>query len=99
MPIFIAALLGGLIQAAGTLVGRVLLSLGIGAVTYTGFSVALDAFKAQIFTNFSQTGTVIVGMLYTLRVDQAVNITISAVLIKYTLAGLTSGTITKLIHK
>ena len=37
MPAFIAALLGGLITVVGTMAGRVLVSLGIGVVTYVGF--------------------------------------------------------------
>ena len=47
MPIFIAALLGGLIQAAGTLVGRVLLSLGFGYVSYTALDSSLSWIKSS----------------------------------------------------
>jgi hypothetical protein len=36
MPFWIATILGGLVQIAGHLVGRVLISLGLGYVTFTG---------------------------------------------------------------
>ena len=48
MPAFIAMLLGGLIQICGSLVGRVLVSLGISLVTYTGMSVSINYLKGQI---------------------------------------------------
>ena len=47
MPVFIAALIGGLVSAAGSLVGRVLVSLGIGYVVFSGLDVST---QAQILT-------------------------------------------------
>ncbi|WP_439462631.1 DUF2523 family protein [Roseateles sp. NT4] len=41
MPLFLGALIGALISAAGTLVGRVLLSLGIGYASYSGIDAGL----------------------------------------------------------
>ena len=47
MPIFLLALLGGLGQIAGNMVGRVLLALGIGYVTYQGLSILLTGLQNQ----------------------------------------------------
>ncbi|MGM9480323.1 DUF2523 family protein [Roseateles sp. NT4] len=41
VPLFLGALIGALISAAGTLVGRVLLSLGIGYASYSGIDAGL----------------------------------------------------------
>jgi len=43
MPVFLASILGGLSAAAGGLAGRVMLSLGIGYVTYQGVDLAMTA--------------------------------------------------------
>ena len=41
MPLIIAALWGALIEIAGTLVGKVLVSLGIGYAVYTGVDTSI----------------------------------------------------------
>ena len=46
MPVLIAAILGGLASVMGSLVGRVLLALGLGYVTYRGLD-ALVLFGLQ----------------------------------------------------
>ena len=47
MPLFLASLLGGLAAAMGSLVGRVLVALGIGFVSFTGFSTVLSWGQSQ----------------------------------------------------
>lgn len=46
MPQVLLSLLGGLIGLVGPVVSRVLIALGIGAVTYTGFSQVLGQLEA-----------------------------------------------------
>jgi hypothetical protein len=99
MPIFIAALLGGLVQVAGTLVGRVLLSLGIGFVTYSGITILLDSILDQIFNNFSLLPPEIMNYIAVLQIGTCINILSSAVIIRLTLNGLTGGAISKMITK
>ena len=48
MPLFVAALIGGLVQVAGSIVGRVLIALSIGYVSYSGLSVLMDSLKSQV---------------------------------------------------
>ena len=48
MPIIIAQLLGGLVAAAGSLVGRVLISLGFGFATYAGYDLLINTIKNKI---------------------------------------------------
>lgn len=96
MPIFIAALLGGLVSVAGSLVGRILISLGIGYVTYTGVSVALGAISSEIQGYFTGAPSTVVAMLGMFKADVCVSIITSAIVARLTLNGLTSGALTKM---
>ena len=99
MPIFIAALWGALIQAAGTLVGKVLLSLGIGYVSYTGITALTGWAQTQFLTGISGLPASAVGMAHTLKVGVCVSMLLSAVVARLTLSGLTSGSIKKMVVK
>ena len=97
MPIFIAALLGGLVQAAGTLVGRVLLSLGFGYVMFTGLDAGLSWVSSQIVSNVGQLGAQSIAVLGAAKVGSAVNIVLSAIGARLFLNGVTGGAIKKLM--
>lgn len=97
MPIFLASLLGGLINIAGTLVGRVLLALGISAVTYTGLSQTFDFLRDQAINSFQALPPEIVGMLALMKVGSSFSIILSAIVVKWTLQGLTGGNMRRLV--
>ena len=99
MPIFIAALLGGLVSFASSMVGRVLVALAIGYVTYTGVSAALSVMVTFIHDHLGAAPTAIVGVLTLLKVDVDVSILASAIAARLLLQGLTSGSITKMVVK
>lgn len=100
MPVFIAALIGGLVQAAGTLVGRVLLSLGFGYVAYTGLSASLDFVKAQIASSFTGFAAQSLAVLSSLNAGAGCSVLISALGVRLLLDGLSSGgAIKKLVLK
>lgn len=99
MPVFLAALLGGLVSAAGSIVGRVLISLGIGYVTYQGLSTAMDYMKNLVWTNLGSLAADIVQLVSVLEVDTAINIMFSAVAARLVIRGLTGGAITKMVIK
>ncbi len=102
MNVFIAALLGGLIQAAGSLVGRVLISLGVGFVVFTGVDAALGSIKQQAMaalmsaTAFGPQLSAFVGVL---QVGTVINILFSAWSARLVLAGLTGGTLKRMVLK
>jgi len=75
---FIAALLGALASAMGSLVGRVLIALGIGFVTYKGVDVGLNALKQEVMSGVQSMSTDIVGLLGYLWVDKALSVVFSA---------------------
>lgn len=99
MPILVAALLGGLLQFAASMVGRVLIALGLGFVAYQGVGLALDSFKTLVVDSLNGMPAQVLQVLGLLQVDRAVNILSSAVLVRMTINGLMSGTIRKLVQK
>jgi len=91
MPVFLAGLFGGLINVAGTLAGRVMLSLGFGLVTYSGITTALTYATDHVWSSFAALPTGLQGILGLLQVDTSISIITSAVMVRLTLQGLTSG--------
>jgi hypothetical protein len=99
MPLLIASLIGGLVSVASSLVGRVLIALGIGYVSYQGIDTALTAFKAYFSSGASALPSALLGMLGVFKIGTGVNIVTSAILTRLTLNGLTSGAIKKMVVK
>ncbi|MBW8465936.1 MAG: DUF2523 domain-containing protein [Acidovorax sp.] len=99
MPVFIAAIGGMLINLVGTLVGRVLIALGISVITYTGISTTLDFLKAQAIGAFAGLPPEVFGLLGILRVGQCISIVTSAIAAKMVIDGVTGDTFKKWVHK
>ena len=97
MPVFLLSMLGGLATVAGSLVGRVLLSLGIGYVSYKGINALLDLLKSQVVANVTGSGVEFVQALYLVKFDICVSIVFSAMAARLLIQGLTSDTITKMV--
>jgi hypothetical protein len=99
MPLIIAALWGALIALVETLVGKVLVSLAIGYVTYTGVDASLAWAKAQFLSGLTGLPASALGLAATMKVGVCVSMLLSAVTARLTLAGLTSGTIKRMVVK
>jgi hypothetical protein len=99
MPVFIAALVGALIQAAGTLVGKVLISLGIGYVTFQGIDTSMSWLKQQIAAQWAGLPADILQVASTLKLGVGVSIILSAFAARLVLDGLTGGTLKKMVIK
>ena len=99
MPLFLAALLGGLIQAAGSFVGRALIALGIGYVSYAGINALLGWIKTQIITYLTGAPATVVAIMGLLKIDVAVSILFSAFAARLVLQGLTSDKVTRMVIK
>ncbi|KRB35538.1 DUF2523 domain-containing protein [Acidovorax sp. Root70] len=91
MPAFIAALMGALINIAGTLVGRVLIALGMSVVTFTGVSTTLTWAKSNAVSALSALPVEVVGMLSAMGVGEFLSILLSALTARMALQGLTGG--------
>jgi len=99
MPVFVAAIGGMLINLVGTLVGRVLVALGLSVVTYTGLNATLEALKSQAVQSFSALPPEVFGMLGMMRVGQCISIVTSAIAARMLLDGLTSDTFKRMVQK
>lgn len=99
MPYLVGALLSGLIQIVGTLVGRVLVSLGLGLVTYTGVSASLNYLKSSAVSAALGLGPDVVGMLSILKVGVSINVIFSAMLARLVIQGLQGDTLKKWVTK
>lgn len=99
MPIFIAAIGGMLINVAGTIVGRVLIALGIGVVTYTGISASLTFLKQQAIASFFSLPGEILAIVGAMKVGVAISIVSSALVARMVLNGLTGDTMKRLVYK
>lgn len=99
MPVFLAALIGGLVSACGTLVGRVLVSLGFGYLAFTGVDTSIAWVRAEFLAGVSGLPAAAVGLMGVLKVGTCVSMLISAVSMRLLMQGLTSGTIKRMVLK
>lgn len=98
MPAIIVWLLGGLAALLEGLVPRILFILGIGFATFTGFQSALNTLKSQVISNMQGLPSMVVQVLSTCKVDQGVNLVLSAWLAVVAVK-LTAGALTRLTMK
>lgn len=99
IPLVAGAFVGGLIQAAGSLVGRVLIALGVGFVTYTGIQATLTSMQGYVQGWLQAMPADVLGILGLMKIDVAVSIMFSAVAARLVLKGITSDTIKRMVFK
>ena len=99
MPLFLAALVGALISAAGTIVGQVLISLGIGYIVFTGVDASIGWAKNFLLQQLAGMPAQALQIAGTLQIGRCISILTSALLMRMTLQGLKSGTIKKMVAK
>ena len=91
----VSLLLGGLLMLLESIVGRILVALSVGVVTYTGLHASLDYFKSTFLTSIASTSSDIAGLLGTLKLDVCFSMFVSAALVKFAVNGMTSGSFSK----
>jgi len=98
MPIIIGMLWGAFVSILGSLVGRILVALAISYVTYSGVDILLTSMKTAALANMGNMGS-LVGVVGMLKLSESLNVVISAVVAKFTIGGLTNGSVTKMVFK
>lgn len=98
MPLFVGLIWGGLVSVLSSLVGRILIALAITYVSYQGIDVLIQSVKSSALANMGSMG-VLSGVVGMLKLGECLNVVISAVVAKYTIGGLTSGAVTKMVLK
>jgi len=75
----------------GPSVKKILVAVGIGFVTYTGFDAAMDTMKDYVYARIGQAPASVVQILGVLEVDKAINVIFSAIAFRAVLAGFRAG--------
>ena len=99
MPLWVSSIVGGFIEVAGTLVGKVLLSLGIGYVAYSGIDTALTVAKDAFLDGMAGLPADAIAIAALLKIGTCVSMLLSAVATKFLIAGATSGALKKMVIK
>jgi len=95
----VAWVVGALVTASGTIVGKVLLSLGLGYVTYAGVDTGLAYAKAQMVGAITGAPAAVLQIAGLLKVGTCISIMFSALSTRLLIQGMTSGTVTRLVTK
>ena len=98
MPL-IYALLGGLATAMSSMVGRVLLALGLSYVTFSGYDLAVNWLLDQIKADINSMPVEVASFLGYLWIDRAVSMIFSAYTVALGIKMAGSTTITKMVQK
>ena len=98
-PVIVAAIGGMLINLVGTLVGRVLIALGISVVTYVGVNASLGFAKAQALAAFTGMPAQAVSLASFLGVGTCISIISSAMLARAAISGITGDSFKKWVLK
>lgn len=100
MPGFlIPAIAGALVSVAASLVGRVVMALCLGVVSYVGINAALSYFQDTFTTALGGAGATVAGMCGVLQLDACLAIFTAAALAKLAIAGASSGAVKRLAMK
>lgn len=99
MPAWLVAFATTLGPIFTNAISRVLLAFGVGFAVYSGLDVALDQVKSVATSSYGSLPANVVSMLGLLRVDQAFNLVLSAVSVRFVLEGLTGGGLRKMVFK
>lgn len=92
-------LLGGLVAVVPTLAGQVLISLGIGVVTYTGVDASLGWLRSVAVGYFTSIPPQILGLMSLMKIGVCISMVSSAIAVRLGLNGMSGGTFKRWIKK
>jgi hypothetical protein len=90
MPIFLGMLGQLLVGLVGSIVGRVIVSLGMAVVYYRGLDVALDWLYDRFYTEVYQLPLIIQQIAGVLQISTCVNIMFATIGVRFSILGLNS---------
>ncbi len=103
MPLIVSAILGGLIQLAGSLVGRVVIALGFGFVEYQGITALINSVTTGTSSSIAAFANsqfpLMVQWAGFFRLDVHIALIISAIGVKVALNSLGGTSIRRLVQK
>lgn len=95
----VAAVGGALLRMTGSIVGQVMLSLGIAVVTYAGFDTTLTWLKGQAVSAFVGLPSEMIALMAYMKIGSCISMIFSAIVVRQTLSGITSGTFKRWVTK
>jgi len=99
MPAIIAWIIGGFVASAGTLVGRVLISLGLGYAVYSGIDTSLTFLKNQFVSGMGGLPVMALQLAGMLKLGPCVSILLSALTVRLVIQSMTGGSIKRMVQK
>ncbi|WP_455553330.1 DUF2523 domain-containing protein [Comamonas kerstersii] len=99
MPVIASVIWGAFLNIIGSVVGRALVALGLGVVTFTGMNASLDWMRDQAVSSILQLDPQVVQLLGVLKVGTFISIISSAVAVRLLLNGVQSGTFKRWVLK
>lgn len=99
MPVFLATLGGVLLNIAGSFALRILTSLGISLVTYTGINTTLDWLKGQAIVSIQGLNGDVMGMIGVLQIGTCISIIFSAMTARLLITGFSGDTVKRWVTK
>jgi hypothetical protein len=97
--LLVPALIGGLATAMTSLVGRVLIALGVSFATFTGVSLLFSSLLTDVQSSMNSLPADALAFLAYMWVDKAITLIFSAFTAALTLKLGASGTVTRMILK
>lgn len=92
MPFWVASLVSGLAMAASSLVGRVLIALGFGYATYSGFDYLMQTTLNKIMSLLGDfSNSPMAAWAGFLMLDKHISLALSAIAVKVLLVGISDG--------
>lgn len=95
---FLPYIIGGIASAMATLVGRALIAMGIGFVTYTGVDLALTEMQNLVISGVRGLPADMVSLVGYLWLDKALSVIFSAITTAVSLRYL-GGSVKKMVYK
>lgn len=95
MPYLVSLIWGALALSIRSLVGRVIIALGISYITYQGADALITSLRNAAFGFLGNVDPTLLGVVGLARIGESISVVVSAVAAKYALQGLT-GSITKM---
>lgn len=99
LPLIVGSIVGGLAHAVGSLVGRVLVSLGVSFVVYNGADTMLEWVRSDVLNRLQLLPPELYTVLSLLQVPAVMNVYFSAWSATLVITGLQSGAFVKMVQR
>ena len=90
---------GALLLLVESIVARAIGALGMGVIAYTGISTSVNWMMSNAQVALLNLPPNVISMLGLMQVDQCISMLVSAIIVRFTLQGMTSDTVKSWVKK